>query len=210
MNTLFFDTETTGLPYRNKPHVHPSQPMPVQLGLKVDADNTMEMNAANILIQTNTVDGFEPWVVSQGAYEATGIDNERADTFGVHLVSAMELFLDMLSTVDTVVAHNINFDIIVMRRAMAVYCEVTGQEYTDPFEDKTLVCTMFASQDIVKAPPKRNGEWKWPKLEECVKHFFGEKLDGAHDALVDVRACARVYYHLHQIGAFQEEFTRRR
>ena len=26
--------------------------------------------------------------------------------------------------------------------------------------------------------------------------FFGEEISGAHDALVDTRACARVYYHL--------------
>lgn len=208
MNTLFFDTETTGLTKKNKPHTHPDQPMPVQIGVKLDADNTLEMGAANVLIQTNTVDGVKPWIVSDGAYKATGIDNARADAFGIHLVTGMELFLDMAATADTIVAHNISYDIVVIRRAMQVYCQATGQEYWDPFENKTLICTMFASQDIVKAPPKRNGEWKWPKLEECVAHFFGEKLEGAHDALVDVRACARVYYHLHHIGAFQEEFTR--
>lgn len=206
MNTLFFDTETTGLTKGNKPHTHPDQPMPVQIGVKLDADNMQEMAAANVLIQTNTVEGVAPWIVSPGAYKATGIDNDRADSFGIHLVTGMEMFLDMLDHVDDVVAHNINYDIVVMRRAMQVYCDYTGQEYRDPFEGKRLICTMFASQDIVKAPPKRNGEWKWPKLEECVKHFFGEKLEGAHDALVDVRATARVYYHLHQIGAFHEEF----
>lgn len=208
MNTLFFDTETTGLTRQNKPHIHPDQPMPVQIGVKLDAPNTNEMGAANVLIQTNTVDGVAPWIVSEGAFKATGIDNQRADTYGIHLVTGMEMFLDFLDNSDVVVAHNINYDIVVMRRAMKVYCDVTGQEYRDPFDGKQLVCTMLASQDIVKAPPKRNGEWKWPKLEECVEHFFKEKLEGAHDALVDVRACARVYYHLHHIGAFQDEFTR--
>lgn len=37
---------------------------------------------------------------------------------------------------------------------------------------------------------------KPPKLEECIRHFFDEALEGAHDALVDVRACARVHRHL--------------
>jgi len=37
---------------------------------------------------------------------------------------------------------------------------------------------------------------KPPKLEECIRHFFGEELDGAHDAMVDVVACRRVFFHL--------------
>jgi DNA polymerase-3 subunit epsilon len=37
---------------------------------------------------------------------------------------------------------------------------------------------------------------KQAKLSECITHFFNEDLTGAHDALVDVRACARVFFHL--------------
>ena len=94
-----------------------------------------------------------------------------------------------------------------MRRAAYVYSQMTDQEYSDPFEGKTIICTMLASMNIVKAIPKRNGQWKWPKLEECMNHFFNETIEGAHDALVDVRATARVYYHLHKIGAFHDEYT---
>ena len=64
---------------------------------------------------------------------------------------------------------------------------------------------MLSSMNIVKAKPKRNGQWKWPKLEECVRHFFGETLVGAHDALTDVRATARVFYHLVDTGVFDAE-----
>ena len=206
MSTLFFDTETTGLNVKGKPDTHPCQPMPVQLGVKVDSPDLREMNALNMLIQTNTT-SLPAWQVHPKAFETTGINNEIADRYGVHLISAMEVFLDMMDTCEDVVAHNIAYDIIVMRRAMKVYCDETGQDYRDPFEGKRLICTMKASQDLVKALPKRNGQWKWPKLEEAMKHFFNEGLEGAHDALVDVRGCARVYYHLHKIGAFNDEFT---
>jgi DNA polymerase-3 subunit epsilon len=37
---------------------------------------------------------------------------------------------------------------------------------------------------------------KPPKLSECIQFFFNEELVGAHDALVDVRACVRVFRHL--------------
>ena len=39
-------------------------------------------------------------------------------------------------------------------------------------------------------------QFKAPKLAEACRYFFGEDLVGAHDALVDVRACARLYFHL--------------
>jgi DNA polymerase-3 subunit epsilon len=207
MKTFFFDTETTGLVSENKPPLDPGQPMPVQLGFKLDAHDMTEMSAGNVLIQTNTCASFGPWIVNPKAAEVTGIDNKIADEYGVHLISAVEIFLDTIALADTVVAHNINFDKVVMRRAMKVYCDETGQKYSDPFEGKKMVCTMFGSQNIVKAMPKRRGQWKWPKLEEAMKHFFNESIEGAHDALVDVRATARVYYQLIKIGAFNDDHT---
>ena len=61
---------------------------------------------------------------------------------------------------------------------------------------------MTSAAPIVNLPPTdrmraagRTGP-KSPKLSECVQHFFSEEMIGAHDAMVDVRACARVFFHL--------------
>jgi DNA polymerase-3 subunit epsilon len=56
---------------------------------------------------------------------------------------------------------------------------------------------MQATTNICKLP-SANGRagYKWPKLTDAYMHFFGEELDGAHDALVDVRGCQRVHLHL--------------
>lgn len=136
------------------------------------------------------------WIIGAKAAEITGIDNAVADAFGVEFLVGIEIFLEMMDRADIIVAHNIAYDIVVMRRAVFVYCEMTGQEYTDPFKGKTVCCTMMNSTELVKAPPFKRGKWKWPRLEECLWHFFGEKLEGAHDALNDVKGCAKVYYHL--------------
>ena len=37
---------------------------------------------------------------------------------------------------------------------------------------------------------------KAPNLGECIQHFFGETLEGAHDAAVDIEASLRVMWHL--------------
>ena len=122
----------------------------------------------------------------------------------------VEMFLDMVKHAEIIVANNASFDITVMRRAAYVYADWIGEDYEDPFEGKTVICTMLASLHIVKAPHKNGGkmrgQWKWPRLEECVKFFYNEELEGAHDALVDVRACSRVYYTLLDDGVFSGEY----
>ena len=204
MNALFFDTETTGLVRQKLAPTHPDQPMPVQLGMKLDAGDRSEVGVSNFLIRT---DG--KWIVDPKAAEITGIDNEKADAYGVDLIAAYEVFDAYVGVADVIVAHNAAFDVTVMRRTAAVYAEITGTQYVDPFEGKKLICTMLASTPIVKAMPKRNGQYKWPKLEECVQHFFGRSIVGAHDALVDVRATAEVFYHLIDTGVFSNEARQR-
>jgi DNA polymerase III subunit epsilon len=196
VKTLIFDTETTGLVNSALPAIHPKQPMAVQVGFKLDAANRVERGVANYLIQT---DG---WEVHPKAAEITGIDNAVADEFGAQLIPAVEFFLDQIDVAEVVVAHNLRFDVTVMRRMVKVWSEWTNEKFFDPFDGKILICTMVATTPIMKLPPKRNGEYKWPKLSEAMKYFFNEDIEGAHDALVDVRACAKLYYHLMDEGVF--------
>lgn len=204
MNTLFFDTETTGLAKDKYPPTHPKQPMPMQIGMKLDAVNRHEVMAANYLIVP------QGWSIEAKASEITGLTDDMATAFGTHIVTGVEFFLDMVNNADVIVAHNAAFDITVMRRATFVYSEIVNIPYVDPFEGKTLLCTMLAALNIVKAPHKNGGkmrgEWKWPKLEECIRFFFNEQLEGAHDALVDVRACARVYYEMLDEGMLSPDY----
>jgi DNA polymerase-3 subunit epsilon len=39
-------------------------------------------------------------------------------------------------------------------------------------------------------------KWKPPNLGECYRFLFEEELVGAHGALTDAKACARVYFEL--------------
>lgn len=198
-NVLFFDTETTGLKLDKFEDIHPRQPMAVQIGMKLDGVDRNERGAFNYCIRTNG-----DWIVNPKAAEITGIDNAVADEYGCDLITGVEMFLDMMENASMIVAHNIAFDVTVMRRMCKVYSERTDQEYRDPFMGKTLACTMVNSTSIVKAMPMRYGKYKWPRLEECMMHFFGEELDGAHDALVDVKGTAKVFYHLLDMGVFTD------
>ena len=204
MNALFFDTETTGLVKDRLPPTHADQPMPIQLGMKLDNPDRREVGAFNCLIKTEG-----RWSMHAKAAEITGLSDAMADAYGIDVITAYEAFTDYVAASDVLVAHNARFDITVMRHAGKVYADLLGIAYQDPFEEKKVICTMLASMNIVKATPRRNGQWKWPKLEECMKFFFGLSIDGAHDALVDVRATAKVFYYLVDTGVFQGRHSER-
>lgn len=192
-NTLFFDTETTGL--KKPDHKFP---MPVQIGLKLDDANRNEVAAMNFMIRP---DG---WHVTEGAAAITGITDDVAGSYGVDIISAVDIFLDMVDNASRVVAHNLDFDMMIMDNAVKVYCKRTGHTYGDIFANKQKVCTKLAATPLVKAPPFKRGAWKWPKLDtEAYPHFFGKILEGAHDALTDVRGCADIYYKMLDMGVYE-------
>ncbi|MGB5134457.1 MAG: hypothetical protein WBN89_04710 [Prochlorococcaceae cyanobacterium] len=47
--------------------------------------------------------------------------------------------------------------------------------------------------------PGRYG-YKWPRLNELHRHLFGRGMGAAHNALVDVQACARCFFELQRRG----------
>lgn len=67
---------------------------------------------------------------------------------------------------------------------------------------KKLPCPMKLSTDICKIQTPRG--YKWPKVEEAHKHFFGdvgyvEKHRGADDAFYE----AEIVYELYKMGVFK-------
>jgi DNA polymerase-3 subunit epsilon len=61
-------------------------------------------------------------------------------------------------------------------------------------------CTQRLATPILKLPPTdrmkaaKRFHYKSPNLGEAYQHFTGQPLEGAHNAMVDVRACAAVYF----------------
>jgi DNA polymerase-3 subunit epsilon len=186
---LFFDTETTGFFQDRLPVDHPDQPYIVQLAAELCDDSGNSLSSFSLIID-NGVD------IPTQAASVHGITTERAVQFGVSAAAALSLFTHLYQRSDVVVAHNIKFDRGVVETAIARH-----YDRIMPLR-KPLYCTMEAASPIVNLPPTERmlaagfTKPKPPKLEECIKHFFDEALDGAHDAMVDVAACRRVYFHL--------------
>lgn len=196
-NVLVFDTETTGRANFGLPGSHPSQPLPVQLGALMyhvpegtpfTFEDAKEVHRVNLIID-------QPKEIAEGAQNVHGISPELATAVGISLETAMFTFDDMAAKADLLVCHNFKFDIRVMEQAYVVCGHHVGLWGT--VANKRSFCTMQAATPILKLP-KDNGHKgnKWPKLEECTQVFFGEDIAGAHDALVDVEATARVFFHI--------------
>jgi DNA polymerase-3 subunit epsilon len=132
------------------------------------------------------------WTIPLAASAIHLIDDAKAERLGVERVSAIQVFGEMLDSADLLIAHNIKFDQSVMETNF-------HRELITYPQNKNTFCTMLAATPIVAIPGARGG-YKWPRLNECIKHFFDEDLEGAHDALVDVIACRRVYHKLVELG----------
>lgn len=189
MNILFFDTETTGLFNYQLPIDHKEQPYIVQLAAQL-CDNDGSVIAGFNFIIDNGVN------IPERAAAVHGITTAKAAQFGISPDHGMLSFEHLYRCADLVCAHNIKFDKNVVETAIARHYNKLM-----PLR-KTLFCTMEAAAPLVNLPPTERmkaagyNKPKPPRLEECIRHFFGEKLEGAHDAMVDVIACRRVYFHL--------------
>ncbi|WP_164975651.1 3'-5' exonuclease [Sphingobium fluviale] len=188
---LGYDTETTGLPLWHEPSDAHSQPHLIQIALLL---HDMKGNEVDRL--TTIVKPGPGAVMAPEALEAHGITLERAMDEGMDPSDVVDIFLDWSAKVDLMVGHNESFDRRIMRIAAARHKGFKWEPTCPNF------CTLYRSKFIMNLPPTAKmiaagvpGP-KSPNLGECIRHFFNEDLDGAHDAMVDISASMRVFWHL--------------
>jgi DNA polymerase-3 subunit epsilon len=190
---LFFDTETTGFFDDRLPVDHEAQPYIVQIAAQLCEGGGSPVAGFSFIVRYPEVE------IPERAAAVHGITTEKAIQFGVSAEFALGAFTHLYQRANLVCAHNIKFDKGILEVAIARHY---GKAM--PLR-KPLFCTMEAASPVVNLPPTERmraagfDKPKPPKLEECVQHFFNEKLEGAHDAMVDVIACRRVYLHLKAI-----------
>lgn len=197
---LFFDCETTGLPpFRGCPVHHPDMPHLVQFAA-ILADDDREYASVSLLVRP---DG---WVIDEKIAELTGITHDMASLGGVTEWSAAMMFAGLVRAATRIIAHHIEFDVPVIGAALYRASKRTPSLNVplieDLLSDREQICTMKLSTPVLNLPPTERmvaagfNKPKPPKLEEAYQFFKGQPLIGAHDALVDVRACREVFQEL--------------
>mgnify|MGYP003394052390 FL=1 len=188
--TIIFATETTGTPknYKAPPADTDNWPRMVQLAWVLINDDGKLIRGFTFNIQP---DG---WTVEPGAEAVHGLSLERLQETGHPAPKIIQKFFDDYDTADTLVAHNMNFDFNILA-AEAIRYRLQAKTRI-----ARKVCTMEASTDLLKLRGGFRGGYKWPKLSELHEYLFQQGFDGAHDALVDVQACARCFFELKKRG----------
>ena len=187
---LFFDTETTGFPQDKLPLDDPAQPYIVQLAAVLDDENGNIKNSMNVIINADC------GPVPEGAYNVHKISEEIYKKFGIDCLVALAAFNSLVQCTDVIVAHNIAFDLKLLKTAYARIGKL--EAFTSKVQSKPQFCTMLATTDVVKIPsPRGRGGYKWPKLDEAYRVLVDPSgFAGAHDAYEDVKACREVFYSL--------------
>ena len=188
---LVIDTETCGIPDDRLPDDHPAQPPLVQLGcLLIDEDNGAELATLEVIVRPNG------YTIPDAAARVHGITTGLAVAAGLPLSCVVPMYVHLRSRATKIIAHNAEFDLKIMRQAIARNGKAVTLTGPTDFE-----CTADLATPILNLPPtdrmKRTGYGNKPKranLMEAHEFFLGEKFEGAHGAIEDVRACARVYF----------------
>jgi DNA polymerase-3 subunit epsilon len=188
--SLFIDSETTDKSNFALPYSDPCQPDIVQFcGLLMDEK---ERRHGSFEFAVRPVDKK----ISAEAARVHGLSAELLAKIGMSRAVALRVFANFAKLADEYVAHNIDFDLGVVRTA----CH---REKLEAITNLTLragatFCTKEMGTPIMKLPPTRASapDYKWPKLDELHRFLFGKDFEGAHGALADCEACARCYFEI--------------
>ena len=187
---LFFDTETTGLPKNYKAPASDTDNWPRLVQIAWIIYN----KGGDILEKKMYIIKPEGYTIPKVASDVHGISTEKAIAEGVDLTMVLNDFREAMLKSDFLVAHNISFDEKIAG-AEFIRKKIAKLGKALPRRD-----TMMESVDFCKIPGKY-GNFKWPNLTELHTILFGKGFDGAHDALVDVIACADCFFELQKRGA---------
>ena len=173
--TLFFDTETTGLPNKgaNWEYYFLNFPYLVQIAWIIGGDEK------EYIIKP---DNYE---IPIEATEIHGITQEKAMDVGIAVKDVLEEFFLLAVKSDKIVGHNIYFDTSIIK-ANALRLEFDKDMIISALDKTKRFDTMQKSMKLLKVG-------KYPKLEELYKFLFNSEIENQHTALVDVRATKDCY-----------------
>ena len=194
---LFLDTETTGLPDTHN----------LRWGVYPYYKNLDKYSNARIvqfsMLITDKQFKFEDvkdYIIKREGFDITneefhGITNDISDNTGVSFDTvAVELFYEQLKKVSHIIAHNVAFDVGVIKSELY---RRNLHYIIDELDKKTLLCTMKHMKPILKII-NQYGNYKNPSLNEIYKYNFNKDVENAHNSLYDVYNLHKVVRHMYE------------
>lgn len=182
---LFFDTETTGLPRSHHVSVRNLENWPrvVQIAWLTYSISGRLLSENNYIIKP------EGFIIPKEATKIHGITTKQALAEGYDLNNVLTQFARDVNKANLVVAHNIDFD------EKIVAAEFLRKKIKHKLSKKPKICTMRSSTEFCEIPGYY-GKYKWPNLQELHYTLFDRDFEEMHNALADVKACAKCFFEL--------------
>ncbi|GLR19377.1 exonuclease domain-containing protein [Portibacter lacus] len=140
-------------------------------------------------------DGYN---LSEEAIELSGEDKAKFEN-GDPIKEVLEKFKESLEKVQYTISFNLNFN----ENIIAAEYHRQGEKNPLLFVDK--FCLMQESTWYCKIPG-RNGNYKWPSLNELHATCFNQKYSPAGNARADVIAASRSFIKLMKLGQLEDMF----
>ena len=194
---MFIDTETSGLPDTQNLRwgVYPYYK---NLGKYANA----RIVQFSMLITDNQFNykDVKDYIIKREEFEIAnsefhGITNDISDTVGVNFDTvAIDVFYELLKKTTHIVAHNVAFDVGVIKSEL--YRRKLNY-IIEELDKKTLLCTMKHMKPILKII-NSYGNYKNPSLNEIYKYNFDKDVENAHNSLYDVYNLHKVVEHMYK------------
>ena len=195
---LIFDTETSGLPvcayYSHFPDISDlkkySNARIVQVSYIITDPKYEFIKESDTIIKVD-------FPIENHCFH--GITNEISDSKGILFLEFAKQFKKDLDECDVLIAHNINFDISVLKSEFYRYSLF---DIIDSMNTKKIICTMRYSKNIVCAKFKNSDNIKDPNLKELYYYTTGKTMENHHNSLYDTRNLYEIVNTLYFNGMF--------
>jgi DNA polymerase-3 subunit epsilon len=128
--------------------------------------------------------------------------NQVANLRGTSITQVLEELSRQIDQADIIIGHNVEYDIaIIIAEAKRsgyhdLVATLTHPKFGLDAGRRAAICTQRLAADYFRFLGESPSLID-TKLITVYQRLFQEELNGAHDAMVDVSACQRVYNHLH-------------
>jgi DNA polymerase III epsilon subunit-like protein len=193
-HTLFFDTETTGLPIDQKVEalqVKGNWPDLVSISWSL-------YDGFNCVKRVSRVIRPQGWEIPEDSVRFHGITTEMAMATGFPLAEVLDEMREDIKRSNRIIAHNMAFDKNVLFNAFAWRLGKDARKFWPVSADSkgSDFCSLQTGKDELKLPgkyPTSKDPYKMPGLDELYRATFQEEPpSGAHNAERDVRVLEKI------------------
>lgn len=191
MTTLFFDTETTGLPIDRKiPALQNEKNWPQLVSLSWSL-----WEGGECVKRESHIIRPRGWTIPASSALIHGITQELAEANGSPLENALDSIRKDIIRSSKIVAHNMEFDKNVLFHAFAWHLRKDPRKF---WPEAAEFCSQTVAKGELKLPyaySKPNDLYKLPGLDEVYRATFNEEAPpSAHSSARDVEVLEKIYW----------------